>query len=78
MVSQEYQSNRLLFPIADLVKFRGSWVAFSADGTRIIAGCESIESLEEHLVAIGVDGRHVVLERVPGDEDDCVAGGDLT
>ena len=78
MISQEFQSNRARFPTADLVKFRGSWVAFSPDGTRIIASRESIESLEEHLVALGVDGRHVVLERVPGNEDDCVVGGDLT
>ncbi len=75
MITQEYRSNRARFPKVELAKHQGMWVAFSADGCRIVAGAATVEPLEEMLAAQGVDGQRVVLEWVAGPEDDSLLGG---
>jgi hypothetical protein len=75
MVTREYRTNRARFPQGELVQFRGRWVAFSADGCRIVASGETIEQLEDQIVAAGEDPQRVVLEWVAGPEDDCLLGG---
>ena len=47
MNMQEYLKNRLTFPITELDKYRGEWVAWSPDGTRVVAASRDPESLEE-------------------------------
>ena len=34
---QEYLANRTMFPLEELAKYSGQWVAWSPDGTRIVA-----------------------------------------
>jgi len=75
MISAEYGANRGRFPRAELEQFRGSWVAFSDDGRRIVASGETIQRLEEQLAAAGQDPQQVVFERIPGPEDDISLGG---
>src|SRR5947209_8626042 len=75
MNRQQYRNNRAAFPRAELARYRGQWVAFSPDGRRLLAGAEALERLEEQLAALGEDPQQVVLERVPGPEDDTCVGG---
>ena len=75
MVTQEYRSNRARFPRAELAKYQGAWVAFSADGSRIVARGETVEQLEQQILAVGEDPQRVVREWVAGPQDDCLLGG---
>jgi hypothetical protein len=75
MNRQQYRTNRVTFPPAELARYRGQWVAFSPDGRRILAGAEALERLEEQLAALGEDPQQVVLEHIPGPEDDTNLGG---
>jgi hypothetical protein len=77
VVTQEYRNNRARFPHAELAKYRGSWVAFSADGRRIVARGETVEQLEREIAARGENGQDVVLEWVPGAEDDSLQGSQV-
>jgi hypothetical protein len=75
VITQEYRTNRGRFPQAEVAKYRGTWVAFSADGCRIVASGETAEQLEKQLAALDEDGQRVVLEWVAGPEDDNLLGG---
>jgi hypothetical protein len=75
MNPQQYRKNRRAFPPAELAKYGGQWVAFSADGRRLLAGAEALERLEEQLAALGENPQQVVLEHIPGPEDDTSIGG---
>jgi hypothetical protein len=78
VITQEYRTNRARFPRAELATYQGAWVAFSADGCRIVAHGETVERLEEEIAAAGEDPHRVVREWVAGPEDDCrIGGGEL-
>jgi hypothetical protein len=78
MISQQYRTNRARFPRAELIKYQGSWVAFSADGRRVVASGATIDRLEAELAALGEEAQGVVLEWLAGPEDDnLLGGGDL-
>lgn len=62
MASREYLANRPQFPLEELAKYRGQWVAFSFDGRRIVAGDEELGGLEKRLVALELDPQRVVFE----------------
>lgn len=76
MFTQEFWENRALFPCDELAKYRGQWVAFSADGRRIVAGAETLEELEERLDAAGEDAQRLMFEGIPGPEDDTFFGAE--
>jgi hypothetical protein len=75
VISQQYRTNRASFPATTLGKYQGSWVAFSADGRRILASAESVDRLEDELAGMGKEAQGVVLEWLAGSEDDSVLGG---
>jgi hypothetical protein len=56
------------------MKYQGVWVAFSADGRRIVASGETVEQLETQLAAQAENSQNVVLERLPGPDDDSLVG----
>jgi hypothetical protein len=60
----DYQKNRSLFPLSELTRHRGQWVAFSEDGRRIIASNEDLAVLDSLVVAAGEDPEKVALERI--------------
>lgn len=74
MITREYRTNRAQFPHAELVKHQGTWVAFSADGRRILACGETVEQLEQQIAAKGENSQNAVLEWLPGAEDDSQLG----
>jgi hypothetical protein len=74
VISQEYRTNRPRFPQDELAQYVASWVAFSADGCRIVARGETVERLEEEMAAAGEDPQRVVLEWIPGPDEDTQLG----
>ncbi|MHB1422394.1 MAG: hypothetical protein ACYC3I_04195 [Gemmataceae bacterium] len=64
-----YEENRSKFSSEDLAKYWGKHVAFSPDGTRIVASGATWEELDAALDAAGIDLSQVVHSYVdPPDE----------
>ena len=59
-----YEENRCKFPLDELAKYGGKHVAFSLDGTRIVASGETEEELEAALEAAGIPFNQVVFSYV--------------
>jgi len=70
-----YRQNRERFPASDLKRYDGMWVAFSADGRRIVASGERIAQVSEGVSAAGEDLQEVVLERIEVETGDIRLGG---
>ena len=68
-----YEENRAKFTAEELRQLEGQWVAFSRDGSRIIASAETLRHLEERLAAAGQDPQEVAFERI--EFEDSVLGG---
>ena len=75
MISQEYRNNRARFPQAELVKYQGSWIAFSADGHRIVASAPTISELADQVRTAQEDMQNVVLERIEMESMEVYLGG---
>ncbi len=63
-----YRENRKAISPKELAKHQGKWVAFSRDGSRIIASAKKLETLDRRVVAAGGDPQAVVLEYVGAEE----------
>jgi hypothetical protein len=63
-----FLANRAAFPVEDLAKYAGQWVAWSPDGTRIAASALSPELLDGILEANGEDPALCVVEGIPDDD----------
>jgi hypothetical protein len=61
------------FPLEELRKHRGRWVAFSADGRRLIASATTLAALDALVRKAGENPEEVLLERIPDGE--CIASG---
>jgi hypothetical protein len=55
-----YDENRARFPLDELVKYAGQYVAFSPDGKRIVASGETEEEVDRKLLAAGIHPSQVV------------------
>jgi len=76
MITPEYRANRARFPREELARHQGQWVAFSSDGSRIVSAAKSLERLEKQLEAAGADPQGLVLEGIPGPEDEIPLGAE--
>lgn len=76
MDMQEYLKNRHQFPHDELDKYAGKYVAWSPDGTRIIASDEDPLKLVDAIDELGFESSEVVIEPVPF-PDEIVLGGGL-
>jgi hypothetical protein len=76
MNHEEYRKNRAGVPRAELMKYQGQWVAFSLDGSRIVAGSEDLVTLDRLVVAAGENPEQVAIERIEL-EDTCLGGAEL-
>ena len=61
----------------ELEQYRGTWVAYSADGSRIIASSPTLAGLDARVRAVGEDPEQVLLERIPG-SDSIRSGSELS
>ncbi len=62
--TKAYRENRAKFPQEELRKRDGQWVAFSADGQRIVASAATIAELANQMRSTQVTLQNVVLERI--------------
>ena len=65
------------FPMEQLKRHRGHWVAFSTDGQRLIASCPTLAGLDAAVRAAGEDPEEVLLERIPLG-DSILSGSELS
>jgi hypothetical protein len=65
-----YGENRRHFPAEQLQPYRGKYVAFDGEGTRIVAHGEDLQELFTRLQQAGLTVNDVVWERVPGPGED--------
>jgi hypothetical protein len=56
----QFTVNRNKFPPNELLKYAGKCVAWSLDGTRILASGDDYDEVERQLVAAGIDPSQVV------------------
>jgi hypothetical protein len=77
--TRRYIENRSGFPEPELAKYRGTWVAFSCDGRRILASALDVDRVEDSLAALGQDPEQVVLESIDKvDKEISLGGGELS
>src|SRR4051812_35972578 len=65
---RKYLANRATFPVEELAKYAGQWIAWSPDGSHVAASAEKPEMLTDLLRAAGEDPSYCVVEGIPGDE----------
>ena len=53
------------YPAEELARYEDKWVAWTMDGTRIIAGADDINALEPAIIAAGMKMSDVVFEYIP-------------
>ncbi len=73
MNMQEYLRNCHAFPLEELAKHRGEWIAWSPDGTRLVAASRDPDALDDFVRAAGEDPENCAVEGIP--DADCVLGG---
>ena len=74
-IMKTYRNNRAGFSASDLKRYGGQWVAFIADGCRIVAAGENIAQVSERVNAAQEDLQEVVLERIDIETGDIHLGG---
>jgi hypothetical protein len=62
---EQANQNRATFPLDELARFRGQYVAWSGDSTRIVASGPNIPDVEARLAAAGIDPSQVIYEYIP-------------
>jgi len=72
MDMQQYLKNRVAFPMDELAKHRGEWVAWSPDGTRLVATSRNPDALDDLIRAAGENPEECPVEGIP--DTDCVVG----
>src|SRR5437867_1033414 len=63
---REFVRNRDHFPVEALLPYAGQHVAFSADGTRVMAHGLDYEAVFLQLQKLGVPSSDVVFDYIPG------------
>jgi hypothetical protein len=65
---RKFLANRAAFPVEELAKYAGQWVAWSPDGSRVAASASSPEMLDDLLRTCGENPVCCVIEGIPGDD----------
>jgi hypothetical protein len=68
---RRFLANRAAFPVEELAKYAGQWVAWSPDGSRVAAHSADPETLDALLRANGDDPAVCVIEGIPADDQAC-------
>jgi hypothetical protein len=73
MDMQTYLKNRIAFPADELARHRGEWIAWSPDGTHIVAASRHLDGLDALVRAAGAEPEECPIEGIP--DTDCIVGG---
>ena len=65
-----YNQNRTGIPPEDLLQYAGQWLAWSADGKRILAHGREYDAVVSDLRAAGISTSEVVWEEMPALHED--------
>ncbi len=68
--ANQFNENFNKFPSAELLKFAGQHVAFSLDGTQILASGVDEMEMERRLKESGIDPSRVVGMYLPSEDED--------
>ena len=74
MNMQQYLKNRHQFPHEELERYAGRYVAWSPDGSRILASDEDPGNVIEAVKALGHDPGETVVESIPAPDEVCWGG----
>ncbi len=75
MNMQELIRNRERFPPEELARYAGKYVAWSPDGTRIIASNDNLIHLDCQLREMGFDPENILVSSIPF--EDVILGGGI-
>jgi hypothetical protein len=70
---RKFVENRANFPLDELARRAGRWVAWSPDGCRIVADADDPETLDRLVCDAGEDPERCITEGIPA--EDAVIGG---
>jgi Family of unknown function (DUF5678) len=73
-MTKTYRQNRAKFSRDELDQYDGKWVAFSADGQRIVASGTNIKELSDQIRGANEDPQDVVMERIEKETDEVHLG----
>jgi hypothetical protein len=77
MNTETYYHTRSEMLAQELRPYDAKWVAFSADGTHILAAAETLAELDKLVIAAGEDPETVGFERIEL-EDNSTGGAELS
>ncbi len=69
MPTAQFRKNRSIFPLVELAKYQGQWIAFDPEGTKVIAAAPTVGAVHQKVMEAGYDPEQVSFEGVPGPED---------
>jgi uncharacterized protein DUF5678 len=72
---QRFQKNRQQFPSEELAKFAGKYVAWSPEGTHILASNDDEHQLAMTIQSAGYNSAEVLIAFVPADDEILLGGG---
>ncbi len=65
IVPPEFFENQRNFPPEQLMRYAGQYIAWSLDGAHILASGQTMEEVEEKLLAAGIKPSHVLGDFIP-------------
>ena len=77
MNMHELMKNRAQFPAEELAKYAGKYVAWSPDGTRIVASDEDDLRLDEAIKAAGYNPSETLVSFVSNPDESIIGGASL-
>ncbi len=69
---RNFLANRAKFSVSELARYAGQWIAWSPDGSRIVARADDPEALDDLVLQAGADPQRCIVEGIP--EEDAVLG----
>jgi hypothetical protein len=69
MLSALFRKNRAAFPLSELAKYQGQWIAFDPEGTKVVAAAPTVGAVHKKVIDAGYDPEQVSFEGVPGPDD---------